>query len=455
MAKNPPRRAAAAKTPRAPRKGASTVIPPKPTAAERLAIDIEALGAMLDPQSDAGKQLRKINRGIRNIALGGIDPTTGPSSPTIIRQGDSDDMPGQVARDGLGNITLEGFQAIARLTKDMRESARLMGDEQARFLVDAYYQMQNDRIRSDHQVRQLRKSDEPSEMLEWYADQFGTIERQISLALDRYSLSRDEGKWARSITGIGGIIVAGLLANAGADPERTTVGKLWSFAGLNPDRKWEKGQKRPWNATLKRLCYLIGDSFTKFQNHEAEDYGKYFKARRAFEIRGNDDGRFADQARQALIEKKFGKDTEAIAWYGGCYPAGTCRVWNDLEIQARAVFPDDSARRQKWLTTARFDYLQAQRLEAGKGLPMLPPARILLRAQRWPTKLFLSHWHHVTWEINFHTPPRVPYILDKKAVGPFPDLEPLLANMHGNMIMPPNWPMTRGLPDRTGEVPPE
>ena len=52
---------------------------------------------------------------------------------------------------------------------------------------------------------------------------------------------------------------------AHVNPEKTTTaGKLWAFAGLNPEVKWEAGQKRPWNARLKMLLvYKAGESFIK------------------------------------------------------------------------------------------------------------------------------------------------------------------------------------------------
>ena len=42
---------------------------------------------------------------------------------------------------------------IQRLTRDLANASRTMSDAEARFLVDAYYQMQDARIRSDGQIQ--------------------------------------------------------------------------------------------------------------------------------------------------------------------------------------------------------------------------------------------------------------------------------------------------------------
>jgi hypothetical protein len=186
-----------------------------------------------------------------------------------------------------------------------------------------------------------------------------TLENQIKRALDAYSGADAVGQWARSITGIGPVIAAGLLANIDIS-KAPTVGHIWRFAGLDPTVKWEKGQKRPWNASLKRLCFLIGESFVKVHNLESDTYGKVYSARKALEIERNEAGKYADQAAAALAAKNFRKDTEARKAY-----------------------------------------------EGGR----LPPARIHRRAARYATKLFLSGLHEVWYFNHFQTLPPKPYVI--------------------------------------------
>lgn len=253
----------------------------------------------------------------------------------------------------------EFLESVKRLSRDLRNSARMLSREQARFLVDAYYQMQEDRIRAAHQWRTLSEHEEPNDIMPWLLAQRGTLEKEVAKVLDVYSDSQQAGQWMRSICGIGPIIAAGLLCHIDIT-KAPTAGHIWRFAGLDPTVKWEAKTKRPWNASLKRLCFLIGESFVKVSGRDDDVYGKVYKERKAKEEALNASGAFAEQAAQALKEKKFGDDTDAKKHY-----------------------------------------------LAGR----LPPARIHLRAKRYAVKLFLAHVHHVMYERYYHELPPKPYAL--------------------------------------------
>jgi hypothetical protein len=282
----------------------------------------------------------------------------------------------------------EYLESIQRLTRDLKNASVTLSEREARFLVDAYYAMQKDRIRSVHQERKLSESAEPNTIMSWLADQRGTLEKEVAKALDVYSASHRAGVWARSIVGIGPIITAGLIAHLRVKEVhknedeieetiiRPTAGHFWRIAGLDPSSKWKEGQKRPWNGSLKRLCWLIGESFTKVSNNDKDVYGKVYRERKELEIQRNDAGLFAEQAAESLSKKNWRADTATRKHY-----------------------------------------------EAGH----LPPARIHLRAQRYAVKLFLSHLHHVMYEIEFGVAPPKPYILTQPG--------------HAHYTAPPNWPM--------------
>jgi hypothetical protein len=308
---------------------------------------------------------------------------------------------------------------VSRLTRDLRNAATTLSPDEARFLVDAYYAMQRDRIRAEHQERQLAKGDEPHDVMSWLASQRDVLEQQVRRALDAYSGSHLVGIWARSIVGIGPVIAAGLLANI--DISRApTVGHIWRYAGLDPTvKRGEKGVKRSWNGSLKRLCFLIGESFVKVSNNENDVYGKIFRARKAFEVAKNDQGDYADQAKTSLAERNFGEDTDARQWYEGCYPAGTMAKVLLLDADKRAA------------------YLKSVKVKPGKGVQMLPPARIHLRSHRYAVKVFLAHLHHVWYETVFGKAPDKPYVLTEGAHLAYPELA-----VHTHYIAPPNWPMS-------------
>jgi len=99
---------------------------------------------------------------------------------------------------------------IQKLTGDLKKAAYTLSHSEARFLVDAYYIMQEDRKRLDNQVRSMQA--EPHEILYWLADNSRKLEDYIKVALDVYSGNNPVGQWARDQVGIGPVITAGLLA---------------------------------------------------------------------------------------------------------------------------------------------------------------------------------------------------------------------------------------------------
>jgi hypothetical protein len=258
------------------------------------------------------------------------------------------------------------LEPVQRLTKDIKEGATTLGRDEARFLVDLYYMMQEDRKRGSNQVRSLVDGAEPHATLAFFAKQFDSLERQVKNALDAYSGANPLGLWARSIVGIGPVIAAGLLAHIDIEKAHTAA-NIWRFAGLDPTSKWEKGQKRPYNAALKTLCWKIGESFVKVSNHEDDIYGKFYQQRKAVENDANEAGHLREEAERALATKKIGKDTDAYKAYS-----------------------------------------------VGK----LPPAHIHARAKRWVVKLFLSHYHEMAYEL----------LLGKKA--PAPHAMTMLGHIH-------------------------
>jgi len=321
---------------------------------------------------------------------------------------------------------------IQRLTRDLRKGAATLGDTEARFLVDAYYIMQENRKRAAGQERALNASGEPHEIITWLKAQNATMEQQIKAALDVYTTHHMMGGWMRQVYGIGPVIAAGLLAHIKIE-RAPTVGHIYSYAGiagpvtetplkraiyrvayrepvpdgvipvlrlkgtpdqatfLYPDghehayfqvvidtdaphpeiasstpqvigvdrsvraysgnRPWTKGEKRPWNAGFKTLCWKAGHSFMMFSNDEKCFYGKLYRNRKEREVNKNDRGEFAEVAARRV--DTVGKSTDAYAAYS-------------------------------------------------KGI--LPPAHIDAMARRFTVKIFLSHLHD-EWYYRFHGKP--------------------------------------------------
>ena len=249
------------------------------------------------------------------------------------------------------------LDTITKLSKDLKEASITLSKNEARFLVDSYYSMQDNRIRANNQVRALYESGEPHEVLDWLAENNRVLENQVKRSLDAYSVSNETGRWARSVVGIGPVIAAGLMAHIDIT-KAPTVGHIWSFAGLDPTQEWSKGQKRPFCAKLKNLCWKIGESLVKTSANKNDVYGHIYVERKAQEIAKNEAGEFADQAAAKLKKFKIGKTTDAYKAYS-----------------------------------------------EGK----LPPAHIHSRAKRYAVKLFLSHFHEMAYLFEYGTKPPLPY----------------------------------------------
>ncbi|MEK9171900.1 MAG: transposase [Patescibacteria group bacterium] len=250
---------------------------------------------------------------------------------------------------------------VARMLRaDMKAAASELGDNEARYLVDAYYAMQKVRIHLGNQTSAAGRSNEPNRLTAYLQVQMAILEGTVKSVLDQYTQKSRVGKWMRGITGIGPVLAAGLLSQI--DITRApTVGHIWSFAGLDPSKKWLKGQKRPWNARLRVICWKIGESFVKVSALDSDVYGKHwikFKARYAAK---NEAGDYAGQAADILASKNFGKDTLAYAAY----------------IKGK-----------------------------------LPLGHVHARAKRAAVKLFLAHLHDVWYRDHYGKAPPFPYIFE-------------------------------------------
>lgn len=316
------------------------------------------------------------------------------------------------------------------LTKDVRAAAAKLTPREARYLVDCYYQSQENRKRAANQERAAKSGDEPSMVIHWLEKQQNSLEGRIKSILDAWSAEQKLGAWARSNKGIGPVISAGLLAHIDI-AKAPTAGHIWSFAGLDPRVIWKGGaetkkelekvlgdtpgeitpaviaqasqhfrravptiikyaqtdtgkfthaqlvkalSRQPWNAQLKTLCWKIGESFVKVSGKEDAFYGRLYPVYRAEEDTRNANGEYAEQARLKLERFKIGKSTDAYKAYS-----------------------------------------------SGK----LPPAHLFARAKRRVIKLFLSHYHEVGFEI----------LHGKKAPRPWA----IEHGGHTHYIPPPNW----------------
>jgi hypothetical protein len=251
-----------------------------------------------------------------------------------------------------------GIQPVDRLERDVKRASALIDADQARALVTMYYDLQEHRIALANQTRALVTAARPAEVVDHFSSQVYSLERQMIGVLDEFSTASEVGRWARAQRGIGPVLAAGLLAHI--DIERAqTAGAIWRFAGLDPTIKWGKGEKRPYNAALKVLCWKIGDSFVKQSGYDNCFYGKIYRERKAYEVARDERGDNAATAADTLATRTF------------------------KDAKVRKVY------------------------ESGH----LPPGRLDLRARRYAVKLFLAHYHEVAFKDRFGIDPPLPYAL--------------------------------------------
>lgn len=113
----------------------------------------------------------------------------------------------------------------------------------------------------------------------------------------------------------------------------------------------------PYNIELKRLCWLIGESFVKVSNRGSK-YGEIYKERKALETSLNEKLFYKEQAEELLREYNYTKGTD---------------TYNYL-IQGK-----------------------------------LSPAHINARAKRYAVKIFLTHFFEACWCYHHGTEPPVIY----------------------------------------------
>lgn len=252
---------------------------------------------------------------------------------------------------------IEELFPTIRLLKEDLIAAQTMTKRELRFMVDSYYQAQKNRKTSANRVRSM--ADEPHTIYSRILNEQAQMEKQIAKTLDAYTAHHPLGIWMREIPGMGPITTAGLLAYIKIE-ESPTVGHIWAYAGFAADgqKPWLSGQLRPWNATLKTICWNIGEGFVKQSNNPDCIYGTLYKKRKIYETQNNEAGLLKHRAEEALKKKKYSHDTEAYKAY-----------------------------------------------IAGK----LPLAQIHARSRRYATKLFLADLHAVWYKWAFHKEPPLPY----------------------------------------------
>ena len=278
--------------------------------------------------------------------------------------------------------------------RNMVSDGLVIGDSECRSLVDLFYQFQELRKATNNQARSNDRMNVEAGTLHRIAEQMQAWEDFAGQLFLPYLRKSPAATWLLAQPGIGPILAANMLAHLSVNPWKCgaphvlrlegdrcspshrihedsghgcghvpvlTAGGFWRYAGLDPTVKWEKGQKRPWNARLKVACWKASDSWVKLGERTDGLYPVLYRQRKALEIERDARGDYREQATAALSEKKIGKGTAAHKAYADGH---------------------------------------------------LPPAHLDARARRYAMKIFLSHLHHVMYECEFGEPPPRPYAME-------------------------------------------
>lgn len=278
------------------------------------------------------------------------------------------------------------------LLRELKTGSKTLSREEFRILVLTFYDAQENRKRSRNQIRAM--SDTRPILLPTIANFNEDMEAQIEKILAWYVQNDPLGAWCIAQRGVSTKYAANLLAhirfetyrkirtdeglvimkddNGNEVTERVqTPSRVWAFAGLDPTRKMEKGQRRPWNARLKTVCHLIGDSFTRL--HKGYEYES------------------KTTGRTIKVEP---------SWWGQLF---LDRWTYEKEMNENRAFADQAASiLREWP-----NHKQAKTYADGR----LPAGHILKRAQRWTVKMFLSCYHYVGYCIEFGEEPPKPYAI--------------------------------------------
>jgi hypothetical protein len=243
---------------------------------------------------------------------------------------------------------------VPRANREVVLSAAKLTEPEIRCIVTNYYDAQEMRKRGDMQLRHLGSKDDPEGTLNYWATTQAKLEVDMEKILRVYAENHPVGQWMLAQHGVGAVITAGLLAHIDIE-QAPTVGHIWRYAGLDPTSKWEKGEKRPFNAQLKQITWHTGQCFMRTHNHENSFYGRIYKRQKELVVERNENGAYAERA----------------------------KMFRTLSADVKKI------------------------LKTGK----LPPNNLDAQARRFAVKIFLSHMHAIWFWHHYKQAPAKPFAI--------------------------------------------
>lgn len=199
---------------------------------------------------------------------------------------------------------------------------------------------------------------------------------------------------------------------------------IHSFTGLFP-KEWLPGQRRPYSVKLKTHLWKIADQFSR----QSVNSDKMAMSDEEFKATLKKDKKYKDLDDEELdaivatkrknMEKRLAKMENRI--YVRLYLE---RKERDTLYNEEGRFADNAREMLEKARTKRYKISAEQRKWWSKG--MLQPCGIELRARRYAETIFTSHFHQIGREVYFGEVVK-PWII--------------VHGGHKDYIPPPNWPM--------------
>jgi hypothetical protein len=343
---------------------------------------------------------------------------TEPSSP--IEEIRDDLIPPKVPENGV-------LTPLKKLSKDLKLAAMTLNEKEARYLVDMYYQIQEYRKATANQDKAMTTSEEPHEVLLWFMSNTIELENQIKTILDAYTKNHPVGVWLQSITGIGPVISAGLLANIDITMS-PTAGHIWSFAGIDPNRIWH-GAERAREIVNEVILDIVGEK-------EFKKKGGVIITDEIFEAVAAKSGWSVEFLKKHSVDSKKKKVTKeqfikavsmrpwnarlkTLVWKIGQSFVKVSNNANDTYgkiYQQRKTYEIAKNDAGDYADQAR---MKLEKCKIGKDteaykyyiIGKLPPGHIQQRCERYAAKIFLSHLQDVWYKHHYKTDPPKPFAL--------------------------------------------
>ena len=167
------------------------------------------------------------------------------------------------ASEEIENDVQMSVQGLAAVSGKLKEDVVKLHPSEIRFIVDAYYQKQDDRKTKFHQIRSIQQGADDGygnqlTMLQWLANSSKNEEAQIKKLLDLWTDGHPIGRYLKDITGIGPVFSAALLSYFDISKAHY-YGNFVSYAGLADNNiKWLGTEK------ANKLVSYVFDEYEDF-----------------------------------------------------------------------------------------------------------------------------------------------------------------------------------------------